>query len=68
MYTTGNYFFNGVGHITVNYPKVIKYGYRSIIKEAEEAKAKLQFSDNDYPTRIAFLDAVTTKRIIIIKI
>ena len=58
MYTTGNYFFNGVGHITVNYPKVIKYGYRSIIKEAEEAKAKLQFSDNDYPTRIAFLDAV----------
>ena len=58
MYTTGNYFFNGVGHITVNYPKVIKYGYRSIIKEAEEAKAKLRFSDNDYPTRIAFHDAV----------
>lgn len=60
MYTTGNYFFNGVGHITVNYPKVIKYGYRSIINEALEAKSKLTFSDPDYPTRIAFLDAVIT--------
>ena len=58
MYTTGNYFFNGVGHITVNYPKVIKYGYRKFIEEAKEAKAKLKFSDADYPTRIAFLDAV----------
>ena len=58
MYTTGNYFFNGVGHITVNYPKVIKYGYRSIIEEAKQAKAKLTFSDQDYPTRIAFLNSV----------
>lgn len=58
MYTTGNYFFNGVGHITVNYPKVIKYGYRSIINEAKEAKSKLTFSDQDYPTRVAFLDSV----------
>lgn len=58
MYTTGNYFFNGVGHITVNYPKVIKYGYRHIIEEAKEAKAKLCFADADYPTRIAFLNAV----------
>ena len=58
MYTTGNYFFNGVGHITVNYPKVIKYGYRQFIEEAKAAKAKLSFSDQDYPKRIAFLDAV----------
>jgi len=60
MYTTGNYFFNGVGHITVNYKKVITYGYRSIINEAKEARAKLHFSDEDYPTKSHFLDAVVT--------
>ena len=58
MYTPGNYFFNGVGHITVNYAKVLKDGYLGIIKEAKEAKSKLDVGDADYNKRVHFLDAV----------
>jgi len=58
MYTVGNYFFNGVGHITVDYEKVINFGYKKIIEEAKEARAKLSFADADYPERSHFLDAV----------
>jgi len=58
MYTVGNYFFNGVGHITVDYEKVINFGYKKIIQEAKEARAKLSFADADYPERSHFLDAV----------
>ncbi|MCQ2770940.1 MAG: glycyl radical protein [Clostridia bacterium] len=58
MYTPGNYFYNGVGHVTVDYVKVLKYGYVGIIKEAEDARAKLDVSDSDFATRSHFLDAV----------
>ncbi len=58
IFTPGNYFYNGVGHVTVDYAKVLKAGYRGIINEVKEAKAKLNFGDGDYVTRKAFLDAV----------
>jgi len=58
MYTPGNYFFNGVGHITVNYAKVMTIGYNGIIEEAKQARAKLSRGDSDYPTKTHFLDAV----------
>ncbi len=58
MYTPGNYFFNGVGHITVNYAKVLKGGYRQIIEEAKAARAKLNIADAEYATKTHFLDAV----------
>ncbi len=58
IFTPGNYFYNGVGHVTVDYAKVLKVGYRGIIEEVKAAKAKLNFGDGDYVTRKAFLDAV----------
>jgi len=58
MYTPGNYFFNGVGHITVDYPKVMKYGYRYIIEEAKAERNKIDLGDKEYSTRTHFLDAV----------
>ena len=58
IYTPGNYFFNGVGHITVDYPKIIKYGYKKIIEEAKEERAKLDISDAEHATKTHFLDAV----------
>ena len=58
IFTPGNYFFNGVGHITVDYSKVIKYGYRHFLKEVEEERLKLDAGDSDYQTRSHFLDAV----------
>ncbi len=58
VFTTGNYFYNGVGHVCVQYDKVLKIGYRGIRREAEEALAALQVSDGDYARRHHFLEAV----------
>ena len=60
MFTVGNYYFNGVGHITVNYGKVIKYGYRYMIDEVKEARKKCCIAEEDFPTRIHYYDAVVT--------
>ncbi len=58
IFTPGNYFYNGVGHVTVDYGKILKDGYRGIIAEAESALAKLKLSDADYAKRNHFLNAV----------
>ncbi len=58
IFTPGNYFYNGVGHVTVDYAKVLKIGYRGIIDEVKAAKSRISFGDGDYVTNKAFLDAV----------
>ncbi len=58
VFTVGNYFYNGVGHINVNYNKVLTVGYEGIIRETETALASLKVSDPDYAERSAFLKAV----------
>jgi len=58
MYTPGNYFYNGVGHITVDYPKVINFGYKRIIEETNEALSKLQMTDAEYSEKKAFLEGI----------
>lgn len=58
MFTPGNYFYNGVGHITVQYDKVLAIGYEGIIKEAEAELANCHFGDADYATKSRFLEAV----------
>lgn len=58
FFTPGNYFYNGIGHVCVNYEKVLKIGYKGIIAEAEEELAKLSLSDGDYAKRHHFLNAV----------
>ncbi len=58
IFTPGNYFYNGIGHVTVDYAKVLKIGFRGIAEEARAAKAKLKVSDGDYARRSQFLDAV----------
>ena len=58
IFTVGNYFYNGVGHINVNYNKVLTVGYEGIIRETEIALASLKVSDPDYAERSAFLKAV----------
>lgn len=58
VFTPGNYFYNGVGHICVQYDKVLRIGYRGIRREAEEALAQLHVSDGDYARRHEFLEAV----------
>ena len=58
IFTPGNYFYNGIGHVCVDYAKVLKLGYRGIIKEAEDALDALDVSDPEYARRTAFLEAV----------
>ena len=58
MFTPGNYFYNGIGHVTVQYEKVMKIGMIGIIKEAEEEMKTCKVSDADYSKKIAFLEAV----------
>lgn len=58
IFTPGNYFYNGIGHLTVQYEKVLAIGYKGIIKEAEEALKQLSITDGDYAKRARFLEAV----------
>ncbi len=58
MFTPGNYFYNGIGHLTVDYKKVLAVGYSGIIAEAKAEKAKLSQGDMDFAKRTHFLEAV----------
>lgn len=58
MFTPGNYFYNGVGHVTVNYGEVLEYGLEGIRKKAEAALEKCTPETPDYATRYSFLEAV----------
>lgn len=57
MFTPGNYFYNGVGHLTVDYGKVIKIGYKGYIAEIEAELAKCNVYDADYARRHEFLES-----------
>ena len=58
VFTVGNYFYNGVGHINVDYAKVINHGLEYVIKEAKVALDKLYIGTGDYLSRKQFLEAV----------
>lgn len=58
VFTVGNYYFNGVGHVCVDYGKVLAKGYKGIIEEAEAAKAKLDGTSPDDIKKCHFYDAV----------
>lgn len=58
VFTPGNYFYNGVGHICVQYDKVLSIGYEGIRAEAQALLDRCRFGDADYGKRTAFLNAV----------
>jgi len=58
FFTPGNYYYNGVGHITVQYDKVLRIGFSGIKKEAEDELASCHFGDEDYGKKSIFLQAV----------
>lgn len=58
IFTVGNYFYNGVGHVNVNYERVINQGLESYIEECRAELAKLSRGQGDYATRRNFLEAV----------
>ncbi|WP_159566658.1 glycyl radical diol dehydratase GrpM [Budvicia diplopodorum] len=58
VFTVGNYFFGGVGHVTVDYGKILEIGFRGIIKEVAEAITKLDRMDPNYIKKEQFYNAV----------
>ena len=50
IFTPGNYFYNGVGHVTVKYGEVLDIGFSGIKAKAE--------ADGDYQQKSRFLEAV----------
>ncbi len=58
VFTPGNYFYNGVGHVTVQYEKVLSIGMEGIMRQAAQELAACQVSDGDYARRHSFLEAV----------
>ena len=60
IFTPGNYFYNGVGHLSVKYDEVLAIGFEGIKARAEKALEGLNIGDADYAGRTAFLKAVIT--------
>lgn len=60
IFTVGNYFYNGVGHITVKYWEVMEIGFDGIRKKAEAELALCSPGDADYAKKSHFLRAVIT--------
>ena len=58
VFTVGNYYFNGVGHVCVDYGKVLREGFGGIIREAEAQKAKLSGASPEDMKKRDFYDAV----------
>jgi len=58
VFTVGNYFFNGVGHISVDYAKVLAIGFNGIIAQAREELASADKGDPAYIRKYHFLSAV----------
>ncbi|ABC21704.1 glycyl radical protein [Rhodospirillum rubrum] len=58
VFTVGNYFYGGVGHVCVDYGKVLKIGFRGIITEVVQAMEKMDRMDPDYIKKQQFYNAV----------
>ncbi len=58
IFTTGNYFYNGIGHVTVNYGEVLEIGFGGIIKKAKAALEALDVTEEHVCEKRIFLEAL----------
>ncbi len=58
IFTVGNYFYNGVGHVNVNYEKVINCGLEAYIEECKAQLATLTRGQGDYAEKRNFWESV----------
>lgn len=58
VFTVGNYFYGGVGHVCVDYGKILKKGFKGVIAEVVEAMSKMDKKDPDYIKKQQFYNAV----------
>ncbi len=60
VFTVGNYFYGGVGHIIIDYDKAVRKGYKAIIREAVEVLEKQDKNAPDYLKKVQFTKAIVT--------
>ncbi len=58
LFTPGNYFYNGVGHVTVKYEEVLAIGFSGIRQKAQNELRSISLADGDYQKKSRFLQAV----------
>ena len=58
MFTPGNYFYNGVGHVTVKYWEVLHIGFAGIREKAEAELASISYADGNYQKKSRLLQAM----------
>lgn len=58
VFTVGNYYFNGVGHIAVDYAKVLHKGFKGIMQDVLAAMDAADKRSPDYLKQEAFFKAV----------
>ena len=60
IFTPGNYFYNGIGHITVKYWTVLGEGLKGVIARAEKEMAEMCVGKADACKRRIFYEALTS--------
>ena len=58
IFTPGNYFYNGVGHVTVKYWEVLEIGFEGIMEKARKELDGCSVGDGNYARKSHFLEAV----------
>ena len=58
IFTPGNYFYNGIGHVTVKYGEVLAIGFSGIIEKAKAELKKCGLGDDNFAEKTAFLESV----------
>ena len=58
IFTPGNYFYKGVGHVTVKYWEVLEIGFEGIMEKAQKELDGCSVGDGNYARKSHFLEAV----------
>ncbi|WP_455256767.1 pyruvate formate lyase family protein, partial [Peptoniphilus asaccharolyticus] len=58
IFTVGNYFYGGVGHVNVDYKKIIKKGFRGVLEETVKAMNEMDESEPEAIKKMQFYKAV----------
>lgn len=58
VFTVANYYFNGVGHVSVDYAKILAKGYKGIIEEVENAIKAADKESPEFIKKKIFWDSI----------
>lgn len=58
IFTPGNYFYNGVGHVTVHYDWILAVGLNGLKEKINKELASVKLSDGNYAKKSRLLEAM----------